>query len=83
MIFHLTTLLTQHRDIQKVKKINTSFLWFQIQDNKRDHFDSWGIVCKSENEGVLGLGNLGAKNKLLEGKWLWNFPRKEIPFRVG
>ncbi|XP_010250619.1 PREDICTED: uncharacterized protein LOC104592815 isoform X3 [Nelumbo nucifera] len=49
------------------------FLW-ELGEEKKDHLIRWEVVCRSKEEGGLGLGNVVSKNEALLGKWLWRWP---------
>ena len=35
-----------------LKKLQRDFLWLGIGEDKKDHFLSWEVVCRSKKQGV-------------------------------
>ncbi|KAM2004953.1 hypothetical protein FF1_000090 [Malus domestica] len=60
--------------IRKLEKLMNGFLWEGVGEGKKFHLVKWGDVCKSKEDGGLGLGNLRFRNVALLAKWLWRFP---------
>ena len=50
---------------------------------KIPHLVNWGIVCKGEHNGGLGVKRLDTLNKALLGKWSWHFMEERGGFFVS
>lgn len=57
--------------LKRLEKLQRDFQW-QGHDNKEKyHLVKWDLVCKSMEEGDLGIRSLKELNATLLGKWLW------------
>ncbi|KAE8718620.1 hypothetical protein F3Y22_tig00110009pilonHSYRG00262 [Hibiscus syriacus] len=54
-----------------LNSIISNFLWGRGNGKNKIHWVNWSSVCKSKNEGGLGVWNLNSMNKELLGKWYW------------
>ena len=61
---------------KRLKTLQRDFLSSGAGEGKKDHLLRWEIVCRSKEQGGLGLGKIYLKNRALMGKWLWRFPRE-------
>lgn len=52
----------------RMEKIMWDFLWFGVDDSKRDYLIRWEVCCE------LGLCNLVSKNISLVVEQLWRSP---------
>ncbi|XP_038998009.1 uncharacterized protein LOC120123085 [Hibiscus syriacus] len=57
----------------KLNSIMSKFLWGGGTDKNKIHWVSWSNVCKSKEEGGLGVLNISNMNRALLGKWSWRF----------
>ncbi|XP_019418409.1 PREDICTED: uncharacterized protein LOC109329191 [Lupinus angustifolius] len=58
--------------IHELERIQRRFLWGRGEVNKGIHWVRWKEVCRSKEEGGLGVKNLGLFNLALLGKWRWH-----------
>ena len=61
---------------KRLEKLQRAFLWLGAREGKKDHLLRWEVVCRSKEQGGLGLRKIYLKNRVLLGKWLWIFPRE-------
>ncbi|KAJ3684168.1 hypothetical protein LUZ61_013332 [Rhynchospora tenuis] len=67
------SILGMPRKIQKeIDKIRAGFLWHN-GSRKRYHLLRWDSVCRSKQEGGLGILNMKQINLALLSKWAWRF----------
>ena len=58
----------------KIDKIRHKFLWHGGNSTRRKYsLVSWRIVCKSKDQGGLGVLDLKLRNKALLAKWWYRF----------
>nr|KYP61675.1 Transposon TX1 uncharacterized [Cajanus cajan] len=57
--------------LSRIESIFKSFLWGGKKDHRKIHWLSWERVCRSKEEGGLGLCDLCKFNLALLGKWKW------------
>ncbi|CAK8533179.1 unnamed protein product [Lathyrus sativus] len=58
----------------RVTLINSrKFLWVGSKEKRCIAWVSWKSICKSKEEGSLGIKDLGMFNKALLAKWWWRF----------
>ena len=53
----------------KIKRLQRDFLW----GDSKTHLVGWDNVCAPLENGGLGVRKLTTLNKVLLGKWLWQF----------
>lgn len=70
--FWLAILPLPSNIIDKIYAICRNFIW----ETKRPPI-AWNLVCKTKEDGGLGLKNLTAWNKALLAKTLWNIHQKQ------
>lgn len=57
--------------IHELIKLQRSFLWGGSEANSKIPWVRWSDICKSKEEGSLGIKDLDIFNKSLLGKWVW------------
>ena len=57
--------------IKRIEKLQRDFLWHGHEKKKKFHLIKWSQVCKSKEDGGLGIRTLKETNLALLGKWLW------------
>ncbi|KAM1060262.1 hypothetical protein TB1_024191 [Malus domestica] len=75
-IYYMSLFKAPRGVIGRLEKLMKGFLWEGVEEGKKFHLVKWEKVCKSKEEGGLGLGNLRNRNAALLAKWLWRFPRE-------
>ncbi|XP_028061851.1 uncharacterized protein LOC114265286 [Camellia sinensis] len=58
---------------RRIEKLQRDFLW---GEGGRYHLVSWDRICRSKEQGRLGVRRLVLFNLALLGKWLWRFVEK-------
>lgn len=61
----------------EIVKLHRNYLWHSAKERKGVDWISWKTVCKSKEQGGLGIKERGAFNKALLTKWLWIFIMEE------
>ena len=56
----------------KIDKMNRNFLWGDIEGWKRVHLVNWDLVCKSNDQGGLGIRKVRENNVANLAKLGWN-----------
>lgn len=54
-----------------IERLQREFLWHGKDMSKKYHLVKWDNVCRSKNEGGLGIRPIRQMNCALLGKWLW------------
>ncbi|XP_058725510.1 uncharacterized protein LOC131596787 [Vicia villosa] len=62
---------TPTKVLQEIRTIQSKFLWSGGEDRKSIHWVCWDTVCKSKEEGGLGIKNVEIMNVALISKWKW------------
>ncbi|CAL0303504.1 unnamed protein product [Lupinus luteus] len=57
--------------IKALERIQRRFLWGRGEESKGIHWVKWETVCRSREDGGLGIKNLKLFNLSLLGKWRW------------
>ncbi|GKV19324.1 hypothetical protein SLEP1_g29604 [Rubroshorea leprosula] len=76
-VYYFSTLKAPKKVINLLSLIQRRFLWGGSEENKRISWVGWDSVCKSKEEGGLGVKNLGIFNVALLGKWRWRLLEEE------
>lgn len=63
--------------MNRIKKIQRQIVWAQEKDEKKIAWASWEIVCKSKDEGGLGVKDIRQFNIILLSKWIWKLGTKK------
>ncbi|KAK3189923.1 hypothetical protein Dsin_029484 [Dipteronia sinensis] len=63
--------------VQRIEKIQRSFLWRDGVLKRKFHAEDRVEVCKSKANGGLGIRRILDKSKALLAKWIWRFGREE------
>ena len=57
--------------IKRLERLQREFLWHGASPHKKLHLVNWESICKSKEEGGLGVRPIKKMNQALLGKWLW------------
>nr|KYP40876.1 Putative ribonuclease H protein At1g65750 family [Cajanus cajan] len=57
--------------IKEIVAIQRGFLWRGVEDGSKIPWVKWETVCKSKDEGGLGIKDVRLFNWALLGKWVW------------
>ncbi|KAL8530201.1 hypothetical protein ACS0TY_007312 [Phlomoides rotata] len=57
--------------IREIKTLQRQFLWGGSEAKRKIPWVAWGGICKSKEEGGLGIREMGVFNRALLGKWVW------------
>ncbi|KAK3193116.1 hypothetical protein Dsin_024426 [Dipteronia sinensis] len=61
----------------KLERLQRNFFWSDCLEKKKIHTVKWDKMCKSKENGGLGIGSILNKNKGLLAKWVWRFGVEE------
>ena len=70
-LYFLSFFKAPKKVLQEIVKIQRSFLWGGVEENKKICWLSWNNVCKTKEEGGLGIKNVEEFNLALLSKWKW------------
>ena len=76
-LFYLSFYKAPKSICDKISSIQRSFLWAWGKDNKHISWVRWENVCKSQEEGGLGVKDVRKFNRALLAKWKWRFMSEE------
>lgn len=65
---------------KKLEALQCRFLWGDSDEKRSYHFVAWGEVKKPICEGELGMRSMLEMNRVLEGKWIWQFMNERDAF---
>jgi len=57
--------------LKKIVSLQRNVLWGWGSDGRKIVWVAWDKVCKSKEEGGLGIMNVRQFNLALMGKWIW------------
>ena len=77
-IFYLSFFKAPASVCKSITSIQRRFLWGWGKDNRAISWVSWENLCKSKDEGGLGLKNIRKFNYALLAKWRWCLVSEEI-----
>lgn len=63
--------------INEITLFQSRFLWHDTEEKKGIHWIKWSKVCKSKDEGGLGVKNFEFFNEALLLKWKWRFTQDD------
>ncbi|XP_058785055.1 uncharacterized mitochondrial protein AtMg00310-like [Vicia villosa] len=63
--------------LKDIIAIQRNFLWNGVGDKNSISWMGWKDVCKSKEEGGLGIKHAGRFNKALMSKWPWRMLNEE------
>ncbi|GLT57721.1 hypothetical protein SLA2020_306730 [Shorea laevis] len=69
--YTMQTVLLPHSTCNAINKMNRNFLWGTETGNSRPHLVSWEVVCRSKDQGGLGLRATRDNNRALVAKLGW------------
>ncbi|GKV53518.1 hypothetical protein SLEP1_g60039, partial [Rubroshorea leprosula] len=70
-VYYFSTLKGPKKVINLLSLIQRRFLWGGCEKKNKIAWVGWDHVCRTKNEGGLGVKNLGTFNLALLGKWRW------------
>jgi len=76
-LFYLSFYKAPKSICDKISSIQRSFLWAWGKDNKHISWVRWENVCKSQEEGGLGVKDVRKFNRALLAKWKWRLMSEE------
>ena len=76
-LFYLSFYKAPTSICDKISSLQRSFLWAWGKDGKHISWVSWEKVCKSQEEGGLGVKNIRKFNRALLAKWKWRLMSEE------
>ena len=76
-IYYLSFFRAPQLVINKLIKIQRSFLWGGGHDTKKIAWISWETVCLPKDKGGLGIKDIRTFNLALLGKWMWNLMHQQ------
>jgi len=76
-LYFLSFFKAPKKVLQEIVKIQRSFLWGGVEENKKICWLSWNNVCKTKEEGGLGIKNVEEFNLALLSKWKWRIITEE------
>jgi hypothetical protein len=62
---------------KRLDYFQSRFIWQGDSEKKKYKLVKWSVVCRSKDQGGLGIYNLEVKNTALLGKWLLKFLTEE------
>ncbi|GKV34395.1 hypothetical protein SLEP1_g42770 [Rubroshorea leprosula] len=69
LVFLMSAYLIPKGSLHSIEKIRKRFLWGGGAEERKINWVSWGDVCKSKDNGGLGVRELRKFNLALMGKW--------------
>ncbi|GLT29941.1 hypothetical protein SLA2020_047710 [Shorea laevis] len=69
--YTMQIVLLPHSTCDAIDKMNKNFLWGTETGNSRPHLVSWEVVCRSKDQGGLGLRAVRDNNRALVAKLGW------------
>jgi hypothetical protein len=82
-VYYMSTVLFSKTFIHKINSIIRNFWWAGVQDENPTNpiaFRSWDDICKSKNQGGLGIRDMELINKSLLINTAWNVITDKNPF---
>ena len=70
LVYHFSLFKCPASVIKRIERMQREFLWPGNSNHKMFHLVDWDSICKSKEEGGLGMKRLGQMNQALLGKWL-------------
>lgn len=70
-IHSMSTIALPKATLDGLDRISRSFLWGSTNEKKRQHLISWKRVCRTKQEGGLGIRSARMMNKALLAKVAW------------
>lgn len=70
-IYYLSFYKAPSNVFNEIRSIQSNFLWSGRDLKKMIHWVCWDIICKSKEEGGLGVNNVEIMNATLISKWKW------------
>nr|KYP48155.1 Putative ribonuclease H protein At1g65750 family [Cajanus cajan] len=71
-LFYLSFFRIPKKVHLQLVRLQWNFLWGHMRDHKKVAWISWDRVCRSKNQGGLGIKDIILFNESLLGKWRWN-----------
>jgi len=76
-LFYLSFYKAPTSVCNRITSIQRRFLWAWGKDNRSIPWVSWGNICKSHEEGGLGIKEVKKFNYALMAKWKWRLMSEE------
>ncbi|GLU02611.1 hypothetical protein SLE2022_198560 [Rubroshorea leprosula] len=67
--YSMQIVLLPHSTCDAIEKLNRNFLWGTETGNSQPHLISWEVVCRSKDQGGLGLRAARDNNRALVAKF--------------
>lgn len=70
-VYNMSVLQIPSKTIESIEKMFTKLFWGESTENKKLHTIKWSQICKSTEDGGLGIRDLGKNNLALLAKTSW------------
>ncbi|CAI8598593.1 unnamed protein product [Vicia faba] len=76
-IYQLSFYKISVKTVQEITAIQRKFMWQGVADKEGVVWISWDTICKSRDDGSLGVKDVVKFNLALLSKWIWRFLREK------